>query len=116
MARDLVIQLLADPGDTERVTVALTVGAAAAAGGTVSLWLAGQCVWLAVPGQQQQPFDAEAIALFDDIAELGRVSVCSRCAARRGIEAGDLRPGARIRGAAEFAEEASADNAQVLVY
>ena len=116
MARRLVIQLVTDPADSERLTVALSVAAAASAAGTpVSLWLAGECAWLAVAGERDR-FGQEALDLFDGTLELSRVSVCSRCADRRGIGAERLLPGATIRGAAEFAEEASSEAAQVLVY
>lgn len=116
MARRLVVQLVADPADPERVTVALSVAAAAAAAGTaVSMWLAGECVWLAVPDQRHR-FEQEQLDLFDGVLDMGAVSVCSRCAARRDISQAQLIPGVRIRGAAEFAEEATADDAQALVY
>ena len=44
------------------------------------------------------------------------MTLCTQCAARRGITAGDVLPGVRIAGAAVFVEEAVGDGAQALVY
>ena len=44
------------------------------------------------------------------------MTVCSQCAARRGMEEGDLREGVRIAGAAVFAEQVLGDGVQALVY
>jgi predicted peroxiredoxin len=46
----------------------------------------------------------------------GTITVCSQCAARRGIVAGDLREGVTIAGAAVFAEQVLGDGVQALVY
>ena len=46
----------------------------------------------------------------------GRVSVCTQCAARRGITETDVLPGVRIAGSATFVEEILAEGAQALVY
>jgi len=46
----------------------------------------------------------------------GRVTVCTQCAARRGIGPGDVLPGVRIAGASTFVEEILAEGAQALVY
>ena len=46
----------------------------------------------------------------------GRVTVCTQCAARRGITEDDLLEGVRIAGAAVFAEEVLGDGVQALVY
>jgi predicted peroxiredoxin len=46
----------------------------------------------------------------------GKVTLCTQCAARREIVAGDVIPGIRIAGAASFVEEALADGVQALVY
>ena len=48
--------------------------------------------------------------------EEGKVTVCTQCAARRGITADDVLDGVRIAGAAAFVEECLADDAQALVY
>ena len=48
--------------------------------------------------------------------DLGRLVVCTQCAARRGIVAGDLREGVTIAGAAVFAEQVLGEGVQALVY
>ena len=90
-----------------------------AAGAEVSLWLTGEAAWFGVPGRAE----AFELDLATPLAELrdivlagGSVTVCSQCAQRRGLVAGDLVEGARIAGAAVFTEEALADTAQALVY
>ena len=44
------------------------------------------------------------------------MTVCTQCAARRGIVEGDLREGVTIAGAAVFTEEILGDGVQALVY
>jgi predicted peroxiredoxin len=44
------------------------------------------------------------------------VTLCTQCAARRGIGAEDVIEGIRIAGAAVFVEECVVDGAQALVY
>jgi predicted peroxiredoxin len=44
------------------------------------------------------------------------VTVCTQCAARRGITPDDVLPGVRIAGAPVFVEEVMAPGAQALVY
>ena len=46
----------------------------------------------------------------------GRVTVCTQCAARRGIAEADLVPGVRIAGSAAFTEEILVEGTQALVY
>jgi predicted peroxiredoxin len=46
----------------------------------------------------------------------GTVTVCTQCAARRGLTQDDLLAGVRIAGATSFVAEALADDAQALVY
>ena len=46
----------------------------------------------------------------------GSVTLCTQCAARRGLSQQDLREGIRIAGAATFVEEITAADAQGLVY
>ncbi|HET7196977.1 MAG TPA: DsrE family protein [Nocardioides sp.] len=46
----------------------------------------------------------------------GQVTVCSQCAARRGIGEDDVIDGVRIAGAAVFAEEVLRPDVQALVY
>jgi predicted peroxiredoxin len=44
------------------------------------------------------------------------VTLCTQCAARRGIAEADLIDGVRIAGAATFVAEVTADETQALVY
>src|SRR6266511_1535335 len=97
MARTLVIKATAGMDAPERCSQAFTVAATAVAAGVpVSLWLTGESAWFALAG--------------------GRVTLCTQCAARRGITAEDVLPGVRIAGAAVFVEEATGADAQALVY
>jgi len=118
--RSLVIKCTAGTEDPERCNQAFTVAAAAvAAGADVSLWLTGEATWLAVPGRAEE-FTLELAGSLaesrDLVLELGRVVVCSQCAARRGITEAALVDGAQISGAATFAEAVLADGVQALVY
>lgn len=117
--RDLVIKCTAGAAEPERANQAFTVAAAAVSmGATVSLWLTGDAAWFAVPGH-----DALDLPLATPIAELrdlvlssGSLTVCSQCAERRSLGVEDLVPGARIAGAAAFAEEVLGEGVQALVY
>jgi predicted peroxiredoxin len=118
--RDLVVKVTAGAEEPERCSQAFTVAATAlAAGVAVSLWLTGEASWLAVPGRAES-FTLEGAAplaqLRDAVLADGTVTVCTQCAARRGLSAEDLLPGVRIAGAAAFVAEATADNTQALVY
>jgi predicted peroxiredoxin len=120
MTRPLVVKVTCGADDPERCNQAFTVSAAAvAAGAEVSLWLTGEGAWFALPGRAEE-FDLEGAAPLADlltaVAAAGRVTVCTQCAARRGIGEGDLRDGVRIAGAAVFTEEVLADGVQALVY
>ena len=99
---------------------ALTVAAAGvAAGAEVSLWLTGESAWLALPGRAAEidlPHAAPAADLLAAVLAAGTVTLCTQCAARRGIDEADLLPGVRIAGASTFVEEALAPGAQALVY
>lgn len=105
--------------EAERANQAFTVAASAvAAGATVSLWLTGEAAWFAVPGRAALDLElATPLAdLLGIVLEGGSVTVCSQCAARRGLTEADLVPGALIKGAAVFAEEVLGDGVQALVY
>lgn len=120
MARPLVLKVTCGAEDAERCNQAFTVAAAAAAAGAdVSLWLTGEAAWFGVPGRAEA-FDLRLAtpleALLEVVLDAGSVTVCSQCAARRGIEQVDLREGVRIAGAAVFAEQVLADGVQALVY
>ena len=119
-SRRLVVKVTSGQEAPERLSQAVTVAATAVASGVpVSLWLTGEASWLAVPGRAEQvvlPHAAPLAELRDLLLASARVTVCTQCAARREITAGDLLPGAEIRGAAAFVEEVLQDDVQALVY
>ena len=118
--RSLVIKATSGTDRPEAANQALTVAAAAvAAGATVSLWLTGESAWFGVPGRADELVLEHATPigeLLEVVLEGGRVTVCTQCAARRGLTQDDLLAGVRIAGAAVFVEEVLADGAQALVY
>ena len=118
--RRLVVKVTAGAEAAERCSQAFTVAATAAASGVeVSLWLTGESSWFAVPGRAVDlglPHAAPVPDLLEVVRELGQVTVCTQCAARRGIGPDDLLPGIRIAGAAAFVEEVTAAGVQALVY
>src|SRR5215218_5177030 len=120
MPRPLVVKVTAGADDAERCNQGFTVAAAAvAAGADVSLWLTGEAAWFAIPGRAQAFSLDLAAPLADLLAAVlaeGRVTVCTQCAQRRGITAGDVVEGVRVAGSATFAEEILADGVQALVY
>jgi predicted peroxiredoxin len=120
MARFLVVKATAGADAPERCSQAFTVaGTAAASGVEVSFWLTGESAWFAVPGRAAEfelPHAAPLPDLLDILIENGRVTVCTQCAARRGIGPADILPGIRIAGAAVFVEEIMSDGAQAVVY
>jgi predicted peroxiredoxin len=119
-ARSLVIKVTAGQEDPERCNQGFNVAAAAVASGvTTSLWLTGEASWFALPGRAGEFSLPHAPPLTDLLASVlatGTVTVCSQCAARRGIAQADLIEGVRIAGAATFVAEVCADGAQALVY
>jgi predicted peroxiredoxin len=119
VARDLVVKVTCGDNDPERANQAFVVAAAAvAAGSRVSLWLAGEAAWYAVPGRviHRLPLATDLALLRDSVLAGGTVTLCSQCAARREIGEADVLPGVRIAGGAAFAEEVLADGVQALVY
>jgi predicted peroxiredoxin len=120
MPRSLVVKTTAGADAPERCAQAFTVAATAvAAGADVSLWLTGEASWFAVPGRAAEfelPHSAPLDDLLAGILAGGRVTLCTQCAARRGIGPEDVVAGIRIAGAAVFVEESLADGAQALVY
>jgi predicted peroxiredoxin len=120
MPRALVVKTTAGADAPERCAQAFTVAATAvAAGADVSLWLTGEASWFAVPGRAasfELPHSAPLDDLLAGILAGGRVTLCSQCAARRGLGPDDVVPGIRIAGAAVFVEESLAEGAQALVY
>lgn len=120
MTKDLVVKSTSGADRPEAANQALTVAAAAvAAGARVSLWLTGESAWFAVPGGtdrlvlEHSPPTAD---LLGAVLAAGTVTVCTQCAARRGITADDVLPRVRVAGAATFVEETLRENTQALVY
>ena len=120
MARELVVKVTCGVEAPERLNQGFTVAATAAASGVpVSLWLTGEATWMAVPGRAEEfelPLASPLSELLATVLELGSVTVCGQCAARRSMTEADLVPGARIAGAAMFVEESLREGAQALVY
>ncbi|SEF10016.1 DsrE family protein [Jiangella alba] len=120
MERTLVVKVTAGSDAPERCSQAFTVATTAlAAGASVSLWLTGESAWFALPGRAAEfelPHAAPLPDLLDALLAGGTVTLCTQCAARRGIGPDDVIPGVRIAGAPTFVEEIMADGAQALVY
>jgi predicted peroxiredoxin len=120
MGRGLVIKVTCGVQEPERLNQAFTVAVAAiASGAQVSLWLTGEASWLGLPGRAEEftlPLATPLAQMRDAIAAAGTLTICTQCAGRREITEDDLVPGARIAGAAVFAEEALRDGVQALVY
>jgi len=120
MPRKLVVKVTAGADAPERCSQAFTVAAVGVASGAeVSLWLTGESAWFALPGRAEEfelPHSAPLAELLEAIAAGGTVTLCTQCAARRGISEKDLRPGVRIAGAQLFVQEVLEDGVQALVY
>jgi predicted peroxiredoxin len=120
MARSLVLKVTVGAEAPERCAQAFTVAATAiAAGLDVSLWLTGEASWFALPGRAETfelPASAPLVDLLAAVLASGTVTLCTQCAARRGIGGDDILPGVRIAGAAVFVEEVAAEGTQALVY
>jgi len=118
--RPLVLKATSGLDRPEAANQAFTVAAAAVtAGARVSLWLTGEAAWFALPGRAAELVLEHATPLpelLELVLEAGTVTVCTQCAARRGIGPDDVLPGVRIAGSAVFVEEALAERAQALVY
>jgi predicted peroxiredoxin len=118
--RSLVVKVTAGSDDPERCNQAFNVAATAVASGvSVSLWLAGESSWFALPGRAEEfslPHAAPLADLLAGVLAGGTVTLCTQCAARREITEKDLIKGVRIAGSATFVAEIMADNAQALVY
>ena len=119
-AHRLVVKCTSGADAPERCSQAFTVAATAlAAGAEVSLWLTGEAVWFAVAGRAEQfelPHAAPLADLRDAVLAGGRLTVCTQCAARRGLTQDQLLPGVRIAGSASFVDEVLQERAQALVY
>jgi len=119
-ARSLVVKVTAGADAPERCSQAFTVAATAVAAGVpVSLWLTGESAWYALPGRAAEftlPHAAPLPDLLDAVLAGGSVTLCTQCAARRGITGDDVLAGVRVAGSAAFVEEALAPGAQALIY
>ena len=116
----LVIKVTSGAESPERLSQAFTVAATAvSAGKDVSLWLTGEASWFALPGRAEE-FKLEHAApladLLQSILVTGKVTLCTQCAQRRGIEESALLSGVRIAGAASFVDEVMSEGTQALVY
>ena len=120
MSRTLVVKVTVGDADPERCSQAFTVAAAAVAAGVpVSLWLTGEAAWFAVPGRAEQFSLPHATPLADLLRVVlagGTVTLCTQCAARRGLAAEQLLADVRVAGAATFVEETLRVGSQALVY
>jgi len=120
LTRRLVVKATAGADAPERCAQAFTVAAVAASSGAeVSLWLTGEASLFALPGQAETfelPHSAPLAELRHAVLGAGTITLCTQCAARRGITADDVLPGVRIAGAQTFVEEVLSDDAQALVY
>ena len=116
--RTLVVKVTAGDDEPERCMQGLTVASVAAASGVgVSLWLAGESVWLVTPDRDLVlPESPPASVLLTAVFASGTVTVCTQCVSRRGLTVDGLLPGVRIAGAATFVAEALQDGVQALVY
>lgn len=117
----LVVKITHGPAadSLERLAQGLTVAATGVAAGLeVSLWLTGEATQVARRDVDLPVLEHSAPLeqLVSTVLESGTLTVCTQCAARRGLSADDLVEGARIAGAASFLEEAMADGARALVY
>lgn len=118
--RSLVVKSTAGLDRPENTNQAFTVAATAVAAGVeVSVWLTGESSWFALPGRAADLALEHAAPLADLLEAIlggGTLTVCTQCAARRGITEADVLPGVRIAGAAVFVEESLRPGAQALVY
>jgi predicted peroxiredoxin len=120
LSRRLVVKATAGADALERCAQAFTIAAVAAGSGVeVSLWLTAEASLFALPGHAEQfelAHSAPLAELRDAVLGAGTVTLCTQCAARRGITADDVLPGVRIAGAQTFVEEALTPDTQALVY
>ena len=120
MPSSLVVKATAGQDAPERCAQAFTVAAVAAASGArVSLWLTGEASWFALPGRAAEfslPHSPPLADLLDTVRTAGQVTLCTQCAARRGIAEDDILDGVRIAGAQVFVGEVMAERTQALVY
>lgn len=118
--RRLVVKCTAGSDDPERCNQAFMVAATAlASGAEVSLWLTGEAAWFALAGRAEDfelPHASPLAQLRDAVLDGGTLTVCTQCAARRGIEPPDVIAGIRVAGSASFVDEVLRPDTQALVY
>lgn len=118
--RSLVVKCTSGADAPERCSQAFTVAATAlAAGATVSMWLTGEAVWLAVPGRAEAfelPHSAPLAELRDAVLAGATLTVCTQCAARRDLTQEAFVAGVRVAGSATFVDEVLREGTQALVY
>lgn len=111
---------MAGAHDLERCWQGFTVAALAlTTGAPVSVWLASDAVWLAVPGRAEElslPGAPPLADLRDAILAGGTLTACTQCLGRRDLGTADLLAGVRQAGAAAFVEEILVPGAQALTY
>jgi predicted peroxiredoxin len=116
----LVVKVTAGQDSPERCAQAFSVAATAVSAGVdVSLWLTGEAAWFALPGYADGfvlEHSAPLKNLLDAVLAAGTVTLCTQCAARRGIGPDHVLPGIRVAGAAQFTEEVLVEGVQALVY
>jgi len=116
----LVVKATAGEDAKERCAQAFTVAAVAASSGAeVSLWLTGEASWFALPGRAAHfalPHSAPLQELLDAVLAAGSVTLCTQCAARRGIGEDQVIAGIRLAGAQTFVAEVLTEGTQALVY
>ena len=120
MTARLVLKATSGADAPERCAQAFTVAAVAVASDVdVSLWLTGESAWFALPGRAEEfelPHSSPLHELRDAVLAGGRLTLCTQCAARRGIGGEDVIPGVRLAGAQLFVEEVMAADTRALVY
>lgn len=118
--RSLVVKCTSGEDAPERCSQAFTVASTAlAAGASVSLWLTGEAVWMAVPGHAEAfelPHSAPLADLRDAVLAGGALTVCTQCAARRDLAEDAFLFGVRVAGSATFVDEVLREGTQALVY
>ena len=118
--RRLVIKVTCGVERAEAANQAFTIAATAVAAGVeVSVWLAGEASWFALPGRADDLALAHAAPLaelLDIVLAEGALTLCTQCAVRRDITSDDVIAGVRIAGAPAYVEEILAPGAQALVY
>lgn len=116
----LVVKVMVGQNEPERCSQAFTVAAMALASGIeVSLWLTGEAAWFALPGKCEEfdlPHSASLAGMRDAILAGGKITLCTQCALRRGIQEQDLIAKISIAGAASFVSEIVQPDTQALVY